>query len=141
MNANIEVINDHILAVDFRLIPGIKDIRYESKQAAETNIDDLLFSFSYDGRVLLNKNSQLYDMAKGIFIGFDKYSDKELIEIKDCGEVHCENDIADMMIPFIREWIGRELERRGLFRMHVRSNKGLSKVIKIILTKITLGKE
>jgi len=134
LNANIKEINDHILAVDFRVIPMIKSIKVTTEETI-LDISDLGLAFTKNGKILLNTNGQFYEMFKTIFKGFDIYDDKELLEIKGCKEVLCEDKTANILMPYIREFMGLEIERRKTFKKYKASNRSLSKIKDIILTK------
>lgn len=124
MNANIKQINDHILEVDFRLIPMISDISF--KQTEGDCVEEVPALFSNDGRVLLNTYSELYEAFKVLIIMFDKYSDRELIDIKDSARQPCANELNKVWDWGIRSLIGKELERRKLFKKCKKRNRLIS---------------
>jgi hypothetical protein len=137
MNANIEIIRDYMLAVDFRLIPMIKSIRNENSTPLEVLSEEVPFVLDQYSRLVLNKNIPFYEVIKGSFIYLEQFSDKELIEMKGCNKIPGPDGEEDDMIQLMREWIGFELERRKKY-VKGKRKKGLIELKNTVLSKIPL---
>lgn len=109
MNRNIEVINNNLLAVRFSYLPQIPDLKYSGDTH---DVDVKLASFTEDGKIILNKQHELYPTLKAMFQRIMVNTDQELEE-KINAMRNKTTDQYEKVYTFI---LDAEKERRSIFK-------------------------
>lgn len=81
-NPNIEIINPHLWAVRFSLIPLIPQISFVHEEGTDAlPMDELMklpLQFSSDGRVILNKDHKCFEQCKKSMVSVMRLKSRQL---------------------------------------------------------------
>lgn len=108
MNHNIEVINEHLWAVRFSLIPFIKEIEYTPDEIIPAYQEPC--RVANDGLLILNKDYKGYELLKGIMLKVIKKSDRQIKKELRLNVILKNKDIFKTVYVFA---LKTEEERRG----------------------------
>ncbi len=125
MNRNIEVINNNLLAVRFSYLPQIPDLKYSGDIY---NVDVKLASFTEDGKIVLNKQHELYPTLKAMFQRIMIHTDQEL-EAKINAMRNKTLDQYEKVYTFI---LVTEKERRNIQKQYQEKYNRLKRFLKFI---------
>lgn len=117
MNKNIEIINSHLWAVRFNLIPLIPEIDY--KPDSEIPEFEEFGRIVNNGVLLLNKDYKGYSILKEWFPKLMKKTDKQLIkEIKTGQTLNNKSDWELIYALMLQIELERRAKERGVVNGH-----------------------
>jgi hypothetical protein len=128
MNKNIEVINNSLWAVRFSYVPQIAELGY----TGDLNGLEAAAAFTDDGKLVLNKQHEIYPTLKAMMLRIMPNSDQELAAKVDVIQSK-EHDSYDRFYMFV---LNTEIKRRTIAaKCHGGFNSRIQEVLNFILGK------
>jgi len=125
MNQNIQVINENLWAVNFYYLQYIPELDYKG---TKEDLDLKVTSYTNDGKIVLNKNHEIYPTLKNFIPRLMKNTDAELE--KKISEM--KNKTIDSYEEFYMFALELEINRRSIAKEYVKGNKKPLSIIKTI---------
>ena len=128
MNKNIEVINNNLWAVRFSYVPQITELEY----TRELNDLEAAAAYTDDGKLILNKQHEIYSTLKAMVLQIMPNSDQELAAKVNVMQSK-DHDSYDRFYIFVLE---TEIKRRTIAE---KCHGGFSRIKKVM--NLILGKD
>lgn len=124
-NPNIEVINDHLWAVNFYYVRYIDDLTYHCD---DHDALDKPASITNDGVIILNKSHEIYPILKNLISRIMESTDYELMGKLD----YMKDKDRDGYDRFYKLVLETEVKRRSVEKQHKGQLKGKSPLKRLL---------
>lgn len=107
INKNIEVINEKLWAVRFSYLPYITELEYSGDS---NRLEFRVASFTNDGKIVLNKQHEIYSILKAMLQRIMPNSDQELVDKINAAK----SKEQDQYVKFYLFVLDTEIKRRSI---------------------------